>query len=122
MLALEKLPNSLLNAFKNSSSKKLRRLSYLTIKGTVGKYLFLRGQFIPIEIARQLNCDEKEVITILQEQTLNNNHIERLASFNQASWMETNLYMQNQLLRDADVMSMAHGVEIRVPFLDDAFI
>ena len=26
--------------------------------------------------------------------------------------------MQNQLLRDVDVMSMAHGIEIRVPFLD----
>ena len=32
------------------------------------------------------------------------------------------MYMQNQLLRDADVMSMAHGVEIRVPFLDKEFI
>jgi len=122
VLALEKLPNTVLNTFKNSPSKKLRRLSYLTIKGTVGKYLFLRGQFIPVEIARQLNCDEKEVVNILQEQILNNNHIEQLSSFNQASWMETNLYMQNQLLRDADVMSMAHGVEIRVPFLDDEFI
>ena len=36
--------------------------------------------------------------------------------------METNLYMQNQLLRDADVMSMAHGLEIRVPFLDRDFV
>ena len=41
---------------------------------------------------------------------------------NQASWMEMNLYMQNQLLRDSDVMSMAHGIEIRVPFLDTDFI
>ena len=32
------------------------------------------------------------------------------------------MYMQNQLLRDADVMGMAHGVEIRVPFLDDNFV
>ena len=30
--------------------------------------------------------------------------------------------MQNQLLRDADVMSMAHGIEIRVPFLDRDFV
>jgi asparagine synthase (glutamine-hydrolysing) len=30
--------------------------------------------------------------------------------------------MQNQLLRDSDVMSMAHGVEIRVPFLDREFV
>jgi asparagine synthase (glutamine-hydrolysing) len=30
--------------------------------------------------------------------------------------------MQNQLLKDADVMSMAHGVEIRVPFLDQGLV
>jgi len=27
-------------------------------------------------------------------------------------------YLRNQLLRDADVMSMARGVEVRVPFID----
>ena len=32
------------------------------------------------------------------------------------------MYMQNQLLRDSDVMSMAHGIEIRVPFLDRDFV
>ena len=41
---------------------------------------------------------------------------------NKASWMEFNIYMQDQLLRDADVMSMAHGLEIRVPFLDNEVI
>ena len=34
------------------------------------------------------------------------------------SRLELTLYLRNQLLRDADVMSMAHGVELRVPFLD----
>ena len=29
--------------------------------------------------------------------------------------------MQNQLLRDTDVMSMAHALEVRVPFLDEDF-
>ena len=38
-----------------------------------------------------------------------------------ASWIETNLFMQNQLLRDVDVMSMAHGIEIRV-LLDREFV
>ena len=27
-------------------------------------------------------------------------------------------YMRNQLLKDSDVMSMAHGLELRVPFVD----
>ena len=38
------------------------------------------------------------------------------------SWAEMNTYMQNVLLRDADQMSMAHSLEIRVPFLDHKLI
>jgi asparagine synthase (glutamine-hydrolysing) len=36
--------------------------------------------------------------------------------------MEMSTYMQNILLRDADQMSMAHALEIRVPFLDHRLI
>jgi asparagine synthase (glutamine-hydrolysing) len=32
--------------------------------------------------------------------------------------LETTMYLRQQLLRDADVMSMAHGLEVRVPFVD----
>lgn len=32
--------------------------------------------------------------------------------------LESNLYLRNQLLRDADWAGMAHGVEIRVPLVD----
>jgi asparagine synthase (glutamine-hydrolysing) len=32
--------------------------------------------------------------------------------------LETRLYLGSQLLRDIDVMSMAHGLEVRVPFVD----
>ncbi|MDB6006667.1 MAG: asparagine synthase [Prosthecobacter sp.] len=38
----------------------------------------------------------------------------------QVSACELSLYMRNQLLRDSDVMSMAHGLELRVPFVDRA--
>jgi asparagine synthase (glutamine-hydrolysing) len=34
------------------------------------------------------------------------------------SRLELTRYLRNQLLRDADVMSMASGVELRVPFVD----
>lgn len=33
---------------------------------------------------------------------------------------ELRFYMRNQLLKDSDVMSMAHGLELRVPFVDRA--
>lgn len=34
------------------------------------------------------------------------------------SRLELSCYLRNQLLRDADVMSMAHGVELRTPLVD----
>lgn len=38
------------------------------------------------------------------------------------SFLESTRYMRNQLLRDSDVFSMAHGLELRVPFVDARFI
>ncbi|RYD82617.1 MAG: hypothetical protein EOP53_03250, partial [Sphingobacteriales bacterium] len=67
-----------------------------------------------------LDASEREVWQVLAAQPMLP-AVDELAKGNQASWMETNMYMQNQLLRDADVMSMAHGIEIRVPFLDHHF-
>jgi asparagine synthase (glutamine-hydrolysing) len=37
---------------------------------------------------------------------------------NRVSYLESKFYMRNTLLRDSDFMSMAHGLELRVPFLD----
>jgi asparagine synthase (glutamine-hydrolysing) len=36
--------------------------------------------------------------------------------------LEMTRYMRNQLLRDADAMSMAHGVEVRLPYLDTRLV
>jgi asparagine synthase (glutamine-hydrolysing) len=41
-----------------------------------------------------------------------------LDAVNQVSYLESRCYMLNTLLRDSDAMSMAHGLELRVPFLD----
>lgn len=38
------------------------------------------------------------------------------------SRLELTRYMRNQLLRDSDVMSMAHGLELRVPFVDSVLV
>jgi asparagine synthase (glutamine-hydrolysing) len=45
-----------------------------------------------------------------------------LDAVNQVSLFEVNGYMQNMLLRDADVFSMAHGLELRVPLLDHKLV
>ncbi len=45
-----------------------------------------------------------------------------LDSVNRVSYLESFWYMTNTLLRDSDSMSMAHGLELRVPFLDRALV
>jgi len=41
-----------------------------------------------------------------------------LDPINRVSYLESRWYMLNTLLRDTDVMSMAHGLEVRVPLID----
>jgi asparagine synthase (glutamine-hydrolysing) len=120
-LLFGQLPNSMLRAGRFAHVKGFRRMVYLSIEGAAGRYLFLRGHFTPNEIATNLNAEEKQVWNILSDQPHLPN-INHMSSQNQASWIETNMYMQNQLLRDSDVMSMAHGLEIRLPFLDADFM
>jgi asparagine synthase (glutamine-hydrolysing) len=40
----------------------------------------------------------------------------------EVSFLELSYYMRNQLLRDSDVMSMAWGLELRVPLVDQALL
>jgi asparagine synthase (glutamine-hydrolysing) len=46
----------------------------------------------------------------------------RLDSFAAVSCMEAQSYLVNTLLRDTDSMSMAHSLEVRVPFLDHPLV
>lgn len=118
---LQHLPDVIKISAKKSSSKKLSRMSYLKMEGIKGLYLFLRGHFTPVDIADYMQTYESEIWSTLNTLPVYP-QLEGLDSKNMAGWMEFNLYMQNQLLRDADVMSMTHGVEIRVPFLDNDHI
>lgn len=43
-------------------------------------------------------------------------------SINQASMLELGGYMTDTLLRDTDTMSMAHGLEVRVPLIDHRLV
>ncbi len=46
----------------------------------------------------------------------------RLPELSKVSLVELGTYMQNVLLRDTDQMSMAHALEVRVPFLDHKLV
>ena len=120
-LALQRLPDAVLQNAANARLKKLSRLAYLKIEGIRGLYLFLRGHFTPAQIAAQLGGYEKDIWNVLETMPASPSPV-NIEAGNIAGSMEFNLYMQDQLLRDADVMSMAHGLEIRVPFLDNEVI
>ncbi len=45
--------------------------------------------------------------------------ITRHSALEYVSYLETTNYMANQLLRDSDIFSMCHSLELRVPFVDD---
>jgi asparagine synthase (glutamine-hydrolysing) len=46
----------------------------------------------------------------------------QLDSFAAVSCLEAQSYLVNTLLRDTDSMSMAHSLEVRVPFLDHSLV
>jgi len=45
-------------------------------------------------------------------------HTAGMDPINRVSYLESRCYMLNTLLRDSDIMSMAHGLELRVPLID----
>lgn len=116
---LKQLPKTLLNRSSRLNTDKFRKTSFLAQDHPLADYLFLRGLFVSEDIARVLDMTTEEVEKILFGESL----IPELKGYDRehASWLETNIYMQNQLLRDTDVLSMSHGLEVRVPFLDEDF-
>lgn len=118
---LGSLSKELIKSARLLKNTKLKRLYYLSFESPVGEYLCLRGLYTPDIIAELLGLDIQTVINCLQNIPLNDS-IRYLNDEERASWFEMNMYMQNQLLKDTDFMSMSHGVEVRVPFLDVNFI
>jgi len=116
---LRKMPSVLFNMANYFNEDKYRKVSFLSHSHPLADYLLLRGFFVPEEIAKILDTEKKQVDEILFDVS----SVPELGPYNElhAAWFETNLYMQNQLLRDTDVMSMSHGLEVRVPFLDEDF-
>lgn len=116
---LRKLPPFLFSAIKGLLPDQYKKLTFLANDHSIADYLLLRGLFSPADIAKALDADDKQVRDVL----FNSFDIPDLGPYDHehASWFEANLYMQNQLLRDTDVMSMNHGLEVRVPFLDEDF-
>lgn len=95
---------------------KYNKVSFLTLKDPLNYYLFFRGLFPVKTVAEMLDANRDEVVNAIEKISVDVH--KDMTPGNFASFLETNLYMQNQLLKDTDCMSMWHSVEVRAPLLD----
>ncbi len=116
---LHQFKNLVLSSLKVLPSK-FERLEFLKLDDHVSDYLLLRGFNSPSKVAKILDVDVNSVLLKLNE--FRPNTTNKVETIDNVSTLEKNIYMRNQLLRDSDAMSMQHGVEIRVPFLDNEFL
>jgi asparagine synthase (glutamine-hydrolysing) len=86
-------------------------------------YFVVRSLFNPEErkalFAGDYESAESDMGTHLQKSIVASANFDPV---NRVSYLESHWYMRNTLLRDSDFMSMAHGLELRVPFLDRALV
>jgi asparagine synthase (glutamine-hydrolysing) len=100
-----------------SGRESLRRTAFLSEGvSTAGLYLSLRGFFPPDQVMELAGASRSEVMEAAGELFggLANDGAADAHSFN---YVEVKRYLHDQLLRDADVFSMAHSIELRVPLL-----
>lgn len=117
--SVSRVPSFVFQAASLFPDDRRKKIKFLGVKGGLGEYLFNRGFYSPSSIAMLLDCTVNEVDTLmLQMQEDIPEFTHKLLPEERVSYLERNLYMQNQLLKDTDYMSMWHGLEVRVPFLD----
>ena len=89
----------------------------------VHPYFIARTLFTPAERQSLYACNNRaaecNMQSVLQSSVAATRNLDPV---NRVSYLESHWYMRNTLLRDSDFMSMAHGLELRVPFLDRALV
>lgn len=130
-----------LNSFPEYLRKQMGALYHLS-KGTIASYKLkevLKMQYFDMEFIyqfyRQVLMDD-QIKKLLKPTTLPLNRVfeitHDIVGYNKPGWSLPSLsrisvaeiatYTQNVLLRDADQMGMANGLEVRVPFLDHELV
>ena len=105
------------------SSDQNRKLTALGRNGggVVHPYFLSRMLFTPEQQEELLTEVQKSSAAFLRAQEPLTESLTRAQSLdpvNRVSYLEARCYMLNTLLRDSDFMSMAHGLEVRVPLID----
>lgn len=86
----------------------------------VHPYFLSRMLFLPSQQRKLLKNGTSAATRMFMEAAAS--RASSLDPVNRVSYLELTNYMANMLLRDTDCMSMAHGLEVRVPFLDHLLV
>lgn len=108
----------------NNRTAKLRAL-VLGEYGFSHPYFLARTLFLPDQISSLLSPDAVGRIDYGEWGARMKMILQRSRAFdpvNRLSYLELKTYIANTLLRDTDVMSMAHTLEVRVPLLDHKLV
>jgi asparagine synthase (glutamine-hydrolysing) len=117
---LNYIPSFISKRLGKIDNNRLSKLSYERFHPMLSLYLMNRGLNTVEKAAELTGVDQKKI-----EEALNRIQVPAgvdYSSANANSAMEMQLYMKNQLLKDSDYMSMWHGLEIRVPFMDKELV
>lgn len=116
------LPSGALSAGKSDRTRKLAGLA-TGGDSVVHPYFLARMLFGPSECSALLGgrheASRSALDDMMRESVARTSELDPV---NRVSYLESNWYMRHMLLRDSDFMSMAHGLELRVPFLDRALV
>ena len=106
-------------------AEKWQRFDYCSHRSRhEGMYLLCRGLFPPRDVCDLLGASESQLNAALEESFAvtrifgENGHVDP----NRFHYLEMRRYLHDQLLRDSDVFSMAHSIELRVPLLDNEVV
>jgi asparagine synthase (glutamine-hydrolysing) len=121
--ALVRTPLANLFAAVVPSSDQNRKLTALARNGggIVHPYFLSRMLFTPRQLDELLRARKPDSEAFRRAQkplTESLSRAQSLDPINRVSYLEARCYMLNTLLRDSDFMSMAHGLEVRVPLID----
>jgi asparagine synthase (glutamine-hydrolysing) len=117
-----------LDSMSSTTRRVLRAVSSLAKNSSVQQHKFrqlMNSEGTPADvyqISRQLfSSDSIAGITGRKVNESNGHHYDADV-VNEISRLELSGYMSNTLLRDTDAMSMAHSLEVRVPFVDTKLV
>ena len=100
----------------------------IALNGSVQRHKFWQlanSECRPVDvyrISRQLFSNDSVARITGREPSHQNGHEHSSDIVNEISNLELKGYMTNTLLRDTDAMSMAHSLEVRVPFVDTKLV